>query len=81
MKFISLTFLDILYVYIITIKETLGMSYHSTPPPPCLGTSSLRCLSCLGEYGLSTLGALSLHIYQISGQDFLKGEDLSQPKV
>jgi hypothetical protein len=55
MKFI---FLDIIYVYTITMKEKLGMSYYSPPPMPC--TSSLRCLSCLGEYGLITLEVLSL---------------------
>jgi hypothetical protein len=63
--------LDTLYVYTITIKNKLGMSYHATPPMPC--ASFLRCLSCLGEYGLPTLEALSFSIYQISGRDFLKG--------
>jgi hypothetical protein len=63
--------LDIIYVYTITIKEKLGTSYHAGPPMPC--TSFLRCLSCLGEYGLPTPEALSFSIYQIPGRDFLKG--------
>jgi hypothetical protein len=76
MKFI---FLDIVYVYTITIKEKLGMSYHSPPPMPC--TSFLRCSSCLGEYGLNTLEVLSLPIYQISRRDFHNEGELSQPKT
>jgi hypothetical protein len=75
MKFIVL---DIIYVYTITIKEKLGMSYHATPPMPC--TSFLRYLSCLGEYGLTTPETLPFSIYQISGRDFPKGGELSWPQ-
>ena len=53
------------------------MSHHS-----CLCAPSLRCLSCLGEYGLSLVRVSSFPTCLLKSQDeiFLRGESCHSPE-
>ena len=52
-----------------------------TPHHPCLCASSLRCLSCLGEYGLNLFRVLSFPSCLSKSRDeiFLRGGDCHNP--
>ena len=53
-----------------------------TPHHPCLCASSLRCLSCLGEYGLNLVRVLSFPSCLPKSRDeiFLRGESCHSPR-
>jgi hypothetical protein len=77
MKFI---FLDVIYVDTVTIKKTLEMFHHTRHP--CFHTSVLRCLPCLGEYGLNLVRVLSFPFCLPKSRDeiFLRGGDCHTPE-
>src|SRR6185369_12448149 len=53
-----------------------------TPHHPCLCASSLKCLSCLGEYGLNLVRVLSFPSCLPKSRDeiFLRGGDCHNPR-